>query len=56
MCEALRSVPAYVNIQYLLLVFVVDAIVMQECEPAVATFSSYFGQAGNLNFYVKSDF
>lgn len=45
------------NTQHLLLsVFIVDAIVMQECEPTVATFSSFFGQAGNLHFYVKSSF
>lgn len=56
MCETLRTVPGILNTQNLLLVFVVDAIVMQGCEPTVSTFSSTFGQAGKLNFYVKSDF
>lgn len=40
----------------IVIVFVVDAVVMQECESTVATSSSFFGQARNLNFYVKSDF
>lgn len=56
MCETLRTVPGILNTQNLLLVFVVNAIVMQGREPTVSTFSSTFGQAGKLNFYVKSDF